>query len=197
MTSTSTDSCSSLHTQELLVRAQGGNAGALNEIYSRYRSILLVEIRSRLRISLARAEQAEDVLHTAFVSVFEDLHKLAYQGPGKFRRWLKRVVVHETIDLLRREEGRAPPQLSLERDPDIPPILDQTDHGPSEEVSRSESKERLLDCLLALSEEDRDLFVLRVIDELPFARISDLLEIPCTTVFRRYAAIVKRLRSKR
>ena len=196
MTPTSTDSCSSLQTQELLARAQGGNAGARNEIYSRYRAILLVEIRSRLKISLARAQEAEDVLHTAFVSVFEDLHKLAYLGPGKFRQWLKRVVVNETVDLLRREEGRAPPQLSLERDPDIPPILDQTDHGPSAEVGRSERTEQLLDRLRILSAEDHDLFVLRIVDEQPFARISEILEIPPTTVFRRYAAIVKRLRAK-
>ena len=196
MTPTSTDSCSSLQTQELLARAQGGNAGALNEVYSRYRAILLVEIRSRLKTTLSRAAEAEDVLNTAFVSVFEDLHKVAYMGPGKFRQWLKRVVVHETIDLLRREDGGAPRRLSIERDPNLPPILDETGHGPSEEVSRSESTERLLDRLRELPEEDHDLFVMRVIDEQSFARIAETLGVAQSNVYRRYAAIVKRLRSK-
>jgi len=184
-----------MQTQELLARAQAGSPSARNEVYSRYRAILLVEIRSRSRISLAHAEEAEDVLHTAFVSVLKELHKLAYLGPGKFRQWLKRVVVNEAINQLRREDG-SPRGLSIERDSNIPPIPDRSRHGPSEEVSLSETTERLLDRLRELPEEDHDLIVLKVIEKLSFARIAEVLGIPATTVYRRYSAIVKRLRTR-
>ena len=47
-------------------------------------------------------DDAKDVLHDAFLKIFESIEQ--YNGKGTFRAWMMRVVVNEATDLYRRRK---------------------------------------------------------------------------------------------
>ncbi len=53
---------------------------------------------------LANHHDVEDVLIVAFARVFNYIHKFSYQGEGSLDRWIKTIIVNESIRFLKRKK---------------------------------------------------------------------------------------------
>ncbi len=75
-----------------------GDRKAQYELYKLYSKAML---NVAYRITNNQAE-AEDVLQEAFLSAFRHIH--AYKGDGTFGSWLKRIVVHQALGVVRKRK---------------------------------------------------------------------------------------------
>ncbi len=70
---------------------------ALEELYQLYAPILLsVSIRYT-----ANKEDAEDVVHDAFIKILKNLESFSLRFEGAFEAWMKRITVNTAINFLR------------------------------------------------------------------------------------------------
>ncbi len=81
---------------QILQRCKRRNPKAQEQLYRRYYSygltICLHYAKNR--------EEAEEILHDGFLSVFGKLHQFA--GRSSFRAWFRRILVHAAIDYHRK-----------------------------------------------------------------------------------------------
>ena len=132
---------------------------------------------------LRNDEEAEEVTQDIFLRVFHGLKN--FEGKSKFRTWLYRIV-HNTCSTRytklkkRREKGER-----VELDPNqIAAALPKSDQftGP------------LGEALEDLSEDDRQILVLRFVAELSIKEISETLDVKLSAAKMRLNRAVKRLR---
>lgn len=71
------------------------NRKAEKELYTRFNGLLFTIC---LRYTNTR-EEAEDILITGFMSIFESLPM--YKKQGSFEGWMKRIIIHTAIDHFR------------------------------------------------------------------------------------------------
>ena len=83
---------------EIIDRARLGDQLAYREIYRLYSKAMF---NTAIRIVTDRAE-AEDILQESFLSAFRNLSQ--YRGDASFGAWLKRIVVNQALNALRRRK---------------------------------------------------------------------------------------------
>lgn len=88
----------SLSLQEyLVIKGQEGDRRAINELYRLYAKAMY----NICRRMMGDEEEARDALQDAFIDAFSHLDKL--QQPKTFPAWIKRVVVNQCINALRKK----------------------------------------------------------------------------------------------
>src|SRR5437868_14711250 len=92
--------------QELIEKAQAGDAAAFNQIVLAYRRRILGTI-SRL---IGRPEDVEDVAQDVFIRLYYSLDQL--RTAEVFEPWLYRLTVNAAYDYLRRQRRRHESRLS-------------------------------------------------------------------------------------
>jgi len=86
-------------TEEALLKGCLNNeASAQRELYNKYSSKMLAVC---YRFAHNR-EDAEDMLQEGFIKVFTQIH--SYEGRGSFEGWIRRIVVHTCINILKRNK---------------------------------------------------------------------------------------------
>ncbi len=84
--------------QELVAKAQGGDAGALNELFARSYEAMLGAARRRLGARLRTKEDADDLAQTTFREAARDFAQYQYRGPGSFLSWLGQILRNKIRD---------------------------------------------------------------------------------------------------
>lgn len=133
---------------------------------------------------LMRNEQdARDVVQDAFVRAFR--FKGAVENP---KTWFLSIVRNASYDALNK-------RLPLEGDVEVQDGLEPADLRDSPEylVVQKADLEVVRMALLSLSEEQREIFVLREIEELSYQEIADTLRIPMGTAMSRLSRAHSRL----
>jgi len=121
---------------------------------------------------LGRIEDAQDASQEVFLRLFRNLGKL--DGAAR-SAWLYRVTVNVCLDLAKRR-GRLPPE--------VPGHMEtaSTDPGPEETSATARKREWMRKALLRLPEKERAALVLREIEGLTTAEVSEILGSSETTV---------------
>lgn len=173
--------------EDLVRRFQEGSAGAFDALVERHQGRVY---NLCLRV-LGDPEEAADASQDAFVAAIRKLH--TFRGEAAFTTWLHRVTVNACYDSLRRKRRR--PLLHVldeageERPDPAPPVPDH-----AEGVELSIDVER---ALRTIPEEFRIALVMADVEDLPYDRIADILQIPVGTVksrvFRGRAALGRAL----
>ena len=81
--------------KDLIAQALTNNRSAQQQIYSKFAPKMLGVCRQYTR----DVPQAEDLMVTAFMKVFTNLHK--FEHAGSFEGWIRRIMVNECISWLR------------------------------------------------------------------------------------------------
>jgi RNA polymerase sigma-70 factor (ECF subfamily) len=122
-------------------------------------------------------EEARDMAQETFVKLYRKLDSL--RDSETFLPWLIRLARNCSIDRLRRLKSRTPEQsVPVEEGPEIP-AHQATPEETTLERWRSGLLYRALD---ELSEQSRELILLKDIQELKLDQIADLLALPLGTV---------------
>ncbi|AKF05679.1 RNA polymerase sigma factor [Sandaracinus amylolyticus] len=141
------------------------------------------------------ATAIDDVLQDVFVVVHRRLPE--FEGRAAIRTWLARILVR-VIQEHRRRFRRKHDHAALPDD-----VVDVTSAGPHEEVARAEAVRLLGEILAAMGEDQRTVFVLAEIEQMPVPEIASALEVNVNTVYsrlrlarREYDRHLARLRAK-
>jgi RNA polymerase sigma-70 factor (ECF subfamily) len=137
----------------------------------------------------------DDVLQDVFVVVHRRLPE--FEGRASIRTWLVRIlvrVISEHRRRFRRKEDHAPLPEQI-RDSGVP--------SPMEEVARAQAVRLLGEILGAMDEDQRTVFVLAEIEEIPVPEIAAAIDANVNTVYsrlrlarREYERHLARLRAK-
>lgn len=157
----------------LIHRILQGDTSAYEEIVRCYQQRLF---NTMVHI-LGSKEDAEDVVQESFVQAYLKLG--TFQGNSAFYTWLYRIsfniaISHRrrrkkvhSIDQVREEVGNEP--------------VDRGE-GPGHRMEQQENIRQVHTALEKLSEEHRDVLVLRELEGMDYDRIADVLELPVGTV---------------
>ncbi len=162
--------------QALLDRCRKGEAAAFDPIVREYEVPLL---RLLNQIS-GDAEVAKDLAQETFLRAWRRL--ATYNPTRSFRAWLFAVARNLYRDLYRRRQTvPAPVAFAVERTAQLPdPRL-----SPEGALMEKERGERVWRALDRLSPRDRQILVLKEIEDLRYADIVQILKIPEGTVASR------------
>lgn len=136
------------------------------------------------------AEDARDVAQEAFLSAWRGLPR--FRGEAGFSTWLYRLTQNAAIDHLRRTR-RQQGERSLEEET---LGLDAADPAPSpqERAEGAELRRAVLEALGLLSEEHRQVLVLREVREMSYEEIAGELDLDLGTVKSRISRARSALR---
>lgn len=170
--------------EQLIRRAQQGDNGA-------FEALLLLHQKKVYNLCLrmsANPDDALDLSQEAFLRAWRSLGQ--YQFEANFSTWLFRLTSNICIDFLRRKKRRQETSLTESYDdsdegaelsvPDAQP-------GPEQQAMTNETKIELARAMEQLSPEHREILQLRVIEDLQYEQIADILGVRVGTVKSRLA----------
>ena len=169
---------------ERIARARQGDEAAFAALVEEHQSRVY---NLALRMT-GNPEDAADLAQEAFVNAWRGLPR--FQGESSFATWLYRLTTNVCIDFLRREKRRGALSMTIsldgdeeERQAEVP------DHryDPHREAERRELREAIRGGLAQMSEEHRQVLVLRELDGFSYAEIAGLLKLEEGTVKSRIA----------
>ena len=172
--------------EELARAAAKGNTLAFEE---------LVRLHEKKVYALAlrmcgNSEDAADVAQEAFLSAWRGLP--SFRGEAGFSTWLYRLTSNAAIDQLRKGK-RQREEASLD-DGDLPLDVPDRQPGPQEAVESAELQRAVADGLRELSEDHRQILLLREYQGLSYDEIAQALEVDLGTVKSRISRARRALR---
>jgi RNA polymerase sigma-70 factor (ECF subfamily) len=165
----------------LITRAQQGDREAFGELVMNHHTAVYTTV---YRMT-GDASLAEDATQQAFLKAW--LHLASYQPRASLRAWLSRIAINSGLDVLRREKHTTPDDELIEESVDAHP-------GPESALIEKEQAQSIQKALLALSETNRSVLVLREYSDLSYREIATALNIPLGTVMSRLNAARMQLR---
>jgi len=164
---------------ELIEACRHGERAAQFKIYNLYYQAMF---NTSLRILKDTAE-AEDVMQESFLVAFKKPDH--FSGEGAFGSWLKKIVINNALDVIRKRQE----QTSIdESELDFP---DEEDHPTEEEI---EWKVReIKQAISKLPEEYRIVLSLHLLEGYDHEEISEILHISYNNSRTRYSRARKRL----
>jgi RNA polymerase sigma-70 factor (ECF subfamily) len=178
----------------LMMRFQAGDRSAFTVLVRRHKTPIYNFILRLVRSTSA----AEDLTQDVFVKVVQSAADFKHES--RFSTWAYAIARNICIDHLRKMAFRQHPSLDQAQgeSQDGPTLLDRTmDHHPSAAVERSaignEVGKRIVRCVELLPEEQREVFLLREVANLPFKDIAGITGVPENTVKSRMRYALERL----
>ncbi len=168
---------SSTSDENLVARARGGEVSAFGALVERYQDRIF---NTCYRLCHRHAD-AEDLTQTVFLKAYEALPR--FESRSGFFTWLYRIAVNLVLTQ-RRRTARHRPLSTDAGDEDRPALrlVDESADGPEVSASDAEQLERLAAALRGLDEEFRVALVLRDIEQMDYAQIAEVLDVPVGTV---------------
>ena len=170
--------------EQLIRRAQQGDNVAFEQL-------LLLHQKKVYNLCLRMSSNPDDALdlsQEAFIKAWRSIGQ--YQFEASFSTWLFRLTSNVCIDFLRRKKRRQETSLTESYDdsdegeefslPDAAPL-------PEEQAITNETKIELARAMERLGPEHREILQLRVVENLPYEQIAEILDIRVGTVKSRLA----------
>ena len=180
-----------LSDDQIIERTLAGETEAFNTLVRRWENpIYGLSLRM-----LGRDEDARDVCQETFLAAFRNLRK--FRGEAKFSSWLYRIALNACHSRLRRQDGATARSLDQEdengRKSDLP---DESSEDARERLERHQRTTIVRRALQGLPAEMRQVIVMKEYEELTFAEIAEILEIPVSTVKSRLYTGLQQLRAR-
>ncbi|MHB1426375.1 MAG: sigma-70 family RNA polymerase sigma factor [Gemmataceae bacterium] len=191
-------------TEELLRRAEQGDAQARQDVLVRHRERLKVMVALHLDRRLAARIDPSDVVQEALLDAAQGLDDYLRQRPVLFYPWMRQLAWERLIELhrrhlhaqrrsVKREEPLAP-HLSDESALQLAERVLARQSSPSDRAIRSELRTRLRAALDQLGERDREVLVLRHLEQLSTRETAAVLGLSEGAVKTRHLRALERLR---
>ncbi|MBM4117447.1 sigma-70 family RNA polymerase sigma factor [bacterium] len=157
----------------LIARCRQGDPLAWEVLVRRYQSRVLAVADAYV----GDREEARDLAQEVFLRVWRNLE--ACREPERFEAWLLRIARNASLDALRRRRARPPRQ-----DLPVESAHALADPAPSADARWQDDARRrlLLQALDALTPINRELIILKEMQDLPLEEIADMLQVPLGTV---------------
>lgn len=177
--------------EALMIRYQRGDQTAFAVLVRRHQGALYNFAFRQLRIP----QMAEDVVQEAFVRVVQSASDFKHEA--RFLTWVYTIVRNLCIDNLRKHALRRHPSLDESRGDEGGPTLGEHTADPNASTERaatgSELKERIVAAVDKLPDDQREVFLMREVSNLPFKEIAEITGVPENTVKSRMRYALERL----
>jgi RNA polymerase sigma-70 factor (ECF subfamily) len=190
--------------EQLLERAGQGDAEARQQLLVRHQKRLRQMIALRMDRRLAARIDPDDVVQETLAEAVRQLSDYLQRRPLPFYPWLRQLAWERLVALHRRHvRAQRRSVLREERRPALPDesALELAErllsHGssPSARLRRQELRDRLQAALAQLAEHDREVLVLRHLEQLSTREIAAVLGVTEGAVYTRHLRALERLRS--
>jgi RNA polymerase sigma-70 factor (ECF subfamily) len=192
------------NTNELLEQARRGDHAAREELLGRHRGQLLRMIAVRMDRRLAARVDPSDIVQEALTEASRQLPDYLRQCPLPFYPWLRRLAWEQLVAMTRRHIGAQRRSMTREQPweitlPDESAIalagqLVSSGTSPSAHLKREELRDRVQAALAALDPQDREILVLRYLEQLSTRQTADVVGISEGGVKSRLMRALVRLR---
>lgn len=172
--------------RELVARIQEGDPRAFRILFDRYHRRAYAVAFGVVK----NPQDAADIVQDGFVKVHRHIGK--FQGSSSFYTWLYRIIMNLAIDHVRRRKNAKGVEYddNVGRETDeiagdgtlLPRIMDA---NPSKTVMRRELLGKIQTALDQLPEYHRAVIMLREIEGLSYAEMSQVLDVPKGTIMSR------------
>lgn len=191
----------SARTVRLLDRIAEGDGQALEELLVRYQPDLMSFVECHLDPRLRARFGESDVVQEAQMEVVRRMDDFLRRRPMPFHLWARKTAYQRLLNLKRDHRRRA--RRSIDRE------LPQADRSalqlvrsilcpkpsPSALLHAQEAAEQIGRAVAQLGEGDRDLLLMRQVEELPYEEIAALLDIEPGAARKRYGRALLRLQA--
>ena len=180
---------------EVLLQAyRAGDVRAFERLVARHEK----PVWNFIRRFVADAATAEDLLQEVFLRVVKSADE--WRGAAKFSTWLYTIARNLTVDHARRSVHRKAASLDADRGTgDSPTTLHDriasTDRRADQIASDHETKRRIDEAVAALPPDQREVFLMREVMEMPFAEIAAAVGASEPTVKSRMRYALEKLRA--
>ncbi len=180
-----------LSDDQLIERTLAGDTDQFNLLVRRWeRQIYGLSLRM-----LGHDEDARDVCQETFLAAYRNLSK--FRGDAKFSSWLYRIALNACHSRLRRNGGAFEQSLDQEDESGRRlEIADATAENAGERMHRDQRVTLVRRALRALPSEMRQVIVMKEYEELTFAEIAEVLNLPVSTVKSRLYTGLQLMRAK-
>lgn len=165
----------------LLPKIARGDIHALEQLYEQYKTGVY-----RLALSLtADLYLAEDITQDTFLRIQEQAP--SYRKNISEAAWVMTIARNLSYDSLRRRRHEVTKDLTLEEEG-----LSRPDEGTEHTISDF----HFLDLIKDLSDQEKDLVCLRILADLPWQEIGQIIGQSADTSRKRYERVLKKLRQQ-
>jgi RNA polymerase sigma-70 factor (ECF subfamily) len=188
-------------TRALLERLGGGEAEAWDQLLCRHRDELWRQVELRLDRRLRRRVDPSDVVQEAELEATRRLPDYLARRPMPLGLWLRKLA-HERLLMAHRQHADAacrsvgrevalasPSWAALGQE------LRERGSSPSHELRRQELVSRVWQAVAALPVDDREMILMRNVEQLTNQQAAAVLELDPATASQRYGRALVRLRA--
>jgi len=192
--------------EDLLLRAvQRDEEGAVGQLFELHRERLARMIRLRLDKRIQHRIDTFDVLQETYLVVSRRIHEFLVRREVSFFVWLRGLAMQKIVDLHRehlvtnrRDVRRERSLQTVQRGEDSSAVLARqlmaNSSTPCGRASRGELLNVLMEMLAALPELDRDILVMRHLEQLTNREVAEALHMNVSSVSTRHLRALGKLK---
>jgi RNA polymerase sigma-70 factor (ECF subfamily) len=158
--------------------ARTGDRGAFAELVDLYKD-RIYHLAYRM---LGNLHEAEDMVQETFMRVYTNLYR--YDEAHKFSTWIYRIGTNVCIDRLRKRKAvySLDAELGDSEGADGYAMLPGNEDTPETEYLLSETQQHIREAIDKLPEKYKSVVILRYLHDLSLQEISEVLDMPITTI---------------
>ena len=193
-------------TMTLLQQAGDGDVSSLNTLFQRNRKRLKQMVSVYWDSRLATRIDESDVVQEALAAAAQRIAKYVEERPIPFYPWLRQIAWERLMQLRQTHLGVQKRSVSREQSIDanvsnesvlqLANRFATAESSPSQKVARAEMHASVRAALDQLSPDDREVLVLRYLEQLSTSEAAIVLGISPDAVSKRHMRAIKRLRDK-
>jgi RNA polymerase sigma-70 factor (ECF subfamily) len=195
----------STETQELLIRAEGGESTAVNELMERHRQSLRQMVQLRMDRAISQRVDASDIVQDVLLEASQRLATYLKDPSLPFHLWLRQLAKDQLIDTHRRH--RVAQRRSTDREQslvqrsdgersslDLGAQLRDQELTPAAATLRKEFQQRFYQALEQLEDDDREIILMRHVEQLSNTEVAQALNLSAAAAGMRHLRALRRLR---
>lgn len=157
-----------------------------NELISKYYKEVYVYVYRQV----SDKETSLDLTQEIFISVLKSIHNFG-KDKSSFRTWLYKISTNKVVDYYRSKSYR---YSSMQESIEEKEIADKDDFVVN--LEHKEDVDKIQQVVNKLDTQYQEIFRLKIFLEATFLEISEILQIPESTVKTKYYSIIKRVKKE-
>ncbi len=167
--------------EALLAKARQGDERGRDDLFNACRDYLNFLARSQVQQKLQSKIDASDIVQVTLLEAYRDFDNFQGNSQGEWLAWLRRILARNATDYVRCYKGTAKRdarrEVAIRHPSDATDVIGAAepaaaDATPSQQVIRRDQELRLTAALSELSEDHRQVILLRNIERLPFDEVA-------------------------
>jgi RNA polymerase sigma-70 factor (ECF subfamily) len=192
-------------TARLLEIAAGGDSSAAGKLLEHHRDRLMRMVRMRMDPRIRGRIGVSDVLQEAYIEAYERIDDYLKRPEVPFYIWL-RFIVTQRLLMVHRRHVRAKERAVVREQPleaaagpmassiAIAVELIGRETSPTRAAERAETRQRLAEALESMEPMDREVLVLRHLEQVSNVEVARMLNLDTAAASKRYVRALRKLR---